>query len=148
MILLDISGWNLFTDHAAWTQFAFLILKLLTGTLLLLVFSIACLVLIGLNTVYQLVNRQSLAYIGRALVRKVALLGGAIAAFSFALLATMVFQLSFWVVLIVSGAILYATQYLFRKAIFFLLVKRFGRYILYLRSLRLIGQKFAYVFRR
>lgn len=148
MILLEVNGWGAFSNYAEFAQVIFLLLKIAGGTLLIFFFSLACLLFIGLNTVRQLILRQPLAFVGRSLIHKIAFLGGSVAALSFALLVTLVFQVSFWIVLIVSTAILFATQFLFRKAIFFLLIKRFGSYFLYLRSLRLIGQKFAYVFKR
>lgn len=148
MMLLDINGWGVFSNNTELAQITLLLLKLLGGTVLVFLFSLASLLFIGLNTIRQILFQKSLALAGRSLIRRVALLGGAIAALSFALLASLVFQLHFATIFIASIVILFATQYLFRKAIFFLLLKRFGRYFLYLRSLRLIAQKLAYVFNR
>ena len=138
MTLLDISGAGLSSGFFHVLGF---IGKLAVGGMaivLLAAFSFVAVTIYSLTKGYQ---TQSIMGGARTFVHAVAYLIGISAALAFAMVASMFFTLGAVKLLFISVLIAFAVAFVVRETFLFLVLKRFGKYVMYFTALQYIKEK-------
>ena len=138
MTLLDISGSGLTSEFF---HLLGIVGKLAVGSLailLLAVFSFVGIIIYSLARGYQ---TSSILGGARTFVHSVAYLIGISVALAFAMIATLFFSLAAFKLLFVSVLIAFIVAFVVRETFLFLVLKRFGKYVMYFTALQYIKEK-------
>ncbi len=138
MTLLDISGSGLSSEIF---NVLGVIGKLAAGSIaiiLLAVFSFIGIIIYSLSKGYQ---TSSVLGGARTFVHAVAYLIGISTALVFAMVATTFFSLAAFKLLFVSVLIAFTVSFVVRETFLFLILKRFGKYLMYFTALQYIQEK-------
>jgi hypothetical protein len=141
MTLLDISGAGLFNHSSELLHVLGAIAKLIVGSFMIV--ALAAISFIGI-TVYSLsrgYRTSSIMLSAKTFVHATAYLIGASMALAFVMVATMFFHLAVFKLLFIALLITFAVAFLIRETFLFLVLKRFGKYVMYFTALQYIKEK-------
>ncbi len=146
MTLLDIAGSGMFSGSSQFSHVVGDILKLLGGSFLIGVISIALLVGVIVRSVFTGIRQSSLIDGASMLIRSVAYVIGLSLALLFVLVATTLLSLSALKTVLIALGIVFVAAFIARETFLFLVFKKFGKYIFYLTTLHRTGKVvYAYV---
>lgn len=138
MSLLDISSSGLFSHSGAVFHVLGALVKLVAGSFIILsltVLSFIGVIIYALSKGYQ---SNSLTGGARTFVQGASYLIGAIVALMFVLVAGLFFTIAAFKLLFVAVLIAFTVAFVVRETFLFLVLKRFGKYVMYFTALQYI----------
>ena len=141
MTLLDVSGSGLFAHSGQFFHLVGLALKLVVGSLMILLTALFSFVAIIAYSLYQGYQTSSILGAARTLIQLAAYAIGISFALLFALVAGMFFSLAIAKLLFVTVLIAFAVSFVVRETFLFLILKRFGKYVMYFTALQYAKEK-------
>jgi hypothetical protein len=134
-MILDISGSGLLQHASPVLHILGEAAKLIFGSFAILLFAIVSFVAVITRSVLKGVQTSSVLIAFRSLLRWVAYVIGISFALTFMLLVSTFFAVSFVKLLLISAVIALVVSFVAKETFWFLIFKRFGKYIFYLTTL-------------
>jgi hypothetical protein len=141
MTLLDVGGAGLFSHSGTLLHVLGMAFKLIAGSFMILVSAFFSLIGIVVYSIYKGYQTSSVLQGARTLIRLVAYAIGASVALVFALVAGLFFSIATAKLLFVTVLIAFAVSFVVRETFLFIVLKRFGKYVMYFTALQLIKEK-------
>lgn len=141
MTLLDISGAGLFSHSATFFHVLGMAFKLMAGSFMVMLLALFSLIGAIVYAVYRGYQATSVLHGVRTLIRFAAYAVGASVALMFALITGLFFSLGVAKLLFVTLVIAFAVAFVVRETFLFLVLKRFGKYVMYFTALQYAKEK-------
>ena len=141
MTLLDISGSGLYSHSAQFFHALGMAFKLVAGSFFILLAALFSLVGIIGYSLYKGYQTSSILGGARTLIHLAAYTIGISIALLFALVAGMFFSIATAKLLFVTLVIAFAVSFVVRETFLFLILKRFGKYVMYFTVLQYAKEK-------
>ena len=140
MSLLDIGSWGLFNHSAGFLHVLGTIFKLALGSAAILALTFVSFIGVIIYSIYSGFQKQSVLAGARTLIHTTAYAIGASVALLFALFTGMFFSIAAAKLLFVTLLVGFAVSFVVRETFLFLVLKRFGKYLMYFTALRYIKE--------
>ena len=141
MTLLDIGGSGFFSNSAGFFQVLGTVLKLAAGSVMILMMAFMSVIGCIIYSVYDGYQKQSVLEGARTLTHFTAYAIGVSVALTFALIVGMLFSMTVAKLLFVAVLIAFTVGIIVRETFLFLVLKRFGKYLMYFTALQYIKEK-------
>ena len=141
MTLLDVSGSGLFSNSAAFIHALGEVVKLAAGSFLILLLAFFSFIGIIIYSFYSGYKNMSILHGARTLIHGTAYAIGVSIALTFALVAGMFFSLAAAKLVFVTVLVAFIVAFVVRETFLFMLLKRFGKYLMYFTVLQRIKER-------
>ena len=140
MSLLDVSGSGLFSHSGDFSHALGLAVKFLGGSFMILLAALFSFIGVIIYSIYSGFQASSVLHGAKTLIHFTAYAIGITVALVFALVLGMFFSLTAKL-LFVTLLIAFAVSFIVRETFLFLVLKRFGKYLMYFTALQYIKEK-------
>ena len=141
MTLLDVAGSGLFSSSSSFLHVLGMAFKLVAGSLMILLVALFSFVAVIGYSIYKGYQTTSLLHGVRTLIQLGAYAIGMSIALLFALIAGLFFSITVAKLLFVAVLIAFAVAFVVRETFLFLILKRFGKYVMYFTVLQYAKEK-------
>jgi len=141
MTLLDIAGSGLSGNSAPFFHVLAELAKLAAGSFLILLLAFSSFVGIAIYALYRAYQTSSVLGAARTFVQAVAYVIGICVALAFVMVSAMFFSVAAIKLLFIAALITFAVAFVVRETFLFLILKRFGKYVMYFTALQYIREK-------
>ncbi len=141
MSLLDVAGTGLFSHSADFFHALGMALKFLGGSFIILIAAVFSFIGVILYSIYSGIQTSSVLNGAKTLIHFTAYAIGITIALGVALVLGMFFSLTAGKLLFVTVLIAFAVSFIVRETFLFLVLKRFGKYLMYFTALQYIKEK-------
>ena len=141
MTLLDVSGTGLFSHSSEFFHVLGMGLKLVAGSFMIVLLAFTSLIGAVVYSFMRGYQTSSVLHGARTLIRMAAYAIGASIALVFALIAGLFFSLTVAKLLMVTVLIAFVVSFVVRETFLFLVLKRFGKYVMYFTVLQYAKEK-------
>jgi len=141
MTLLDISSTGFFSNSAGFFHALGEVAKLAAGSFMIVLFAFFSFIGVFIYSAYKGYQTMSLLEGARTLIHSVAYLIGVSISLVFALVAGMFFSLATAKLLFATVLIAFIVGFVVRETFLFLVLKRFGKYLMYFTALQQIKER-------
>ena len=140
MTLLDIGGSGLSMNSAGFLHVLGTVLKLAAGSVIILMMAFMSVIGSIIYSVYDGYQKQSILEGARTLIHFTAYAIGVSVALVFALVVGLLFSMTVAKLLFVAVLIAFTVGIIMRETFLFLVLKRFGKYLMYFTALQYIKE--------
>jgi|GEM_PF-3094493 hypothetical protein len=140
MTLLDVAGSGLFSNSAPLFHALGEVAKLAAGSFLILLLAFTSFVSATIYALYRAYQTSSVLGAARTFVQAVAYVIGISVALAFVMVSAMFFSVATIKLLFIAVLITFVVAFVVRETFLFLILKRFGKYVMYFTALRYIKE--------
>ena len=141
MTLLDVAGSGLFANSSSFVHVLGMAFKLAAGSFMILLSVLFTFIGINVYSIYRGYQKASLLHGVQTLIQLGAYAIGISIALTFALIAGLFFSITVAKILFVAVLIAFAVAFIVRETFLFLILKRFGKYVMYFTVLQYAKEK-------
>jgi len=138
MTLLDVAGQGLFSNSASFFHALGEVAKLAAGSFLILLMAFTSFIGAIVYALYRAYQTSSVLGAARTFVQLVAYVIGISLALTFVMVSVMFFSLAAVKLAFIAVLIAFTVAFVVRETFLFLILKRFGKYLMYFTALQYI----------